>query len=653
MSRSQEIKAYFPCVGLGVGAKGFQRARVRAGKMIGHYRVIGGVDNDARVVANAQAYVGAPLTQLDLFSRAQYTAFHGAPPPDGWREATPADIRRSAGYEFPNVIFTSFPCKGYSGLTSEARSMSPKYQALNELFLRGVFLILEAFAENPPEFWLMENVPRILTRGAHLLELMRQLLASYGYAIATPPNLIHDCGELGGLAQSRKRFLLIARHQEKVPNFLYQPLRKPLRAVGDVLSRLPLPDHASAGPLHRLPSLSWKTWVRLAFVEAGKDWRSLNRLAVEEGYLRDYALAPETAWHNGAMGVQEWDKSTGAVIGSGRPGCGTFSVADPVWRPANYDCQQYGVLKMEETAPTVRGGVSPGQGSGFAVADVRFPNWAPGAHENKFRVLRYEGTAGAVTGTNRGPGGGAGCVADVRLPDTNPNRQNGLYRVVRWEGYANGITGAVHAAGGAQGIADVRPGWHRHQNALQVAQWGNHAGAIIGGGKGVHGGWQSVSDPRPTWERGKQSEAAFIAGGHFGVLGWSETAKAVTGGRYDNGFGSVADIRLPDADERLRCLIVAEDGTWHRPFTTMENAALQSIFDPEEYMHFSLFGASDQVYREWIGNAAPRDAMTAVAEVIGQALLLAWNGETHITSDTPIWVQPIIAAIQCGDTTAA
>ena len=34
--------------------------------------------------------------------------------------------------------------------------------------------------------------------------------------------------------------------------------------------------------MHRLPALHWKTWVRLAFVEAGSDWRSLNRLRVEE-----------------------------------------------------------------------------------------------------------------------------------------------------------------------------------------------------------------------------------------------------------------------------------------------------------------------------------------------------------------------------------
>ncbi|PTC36857.1 C-5 cytosine-specific DNA methylase [Pseudomonas paraeruginosa] len=84
----------------------------------------------------------------------------------------------------------------------------------------------------------------------------------------------HDCGELGGLAQSRKRFLLVARYVEKVPPFLYKPEKKSLRAVGDILGRMPLPgDIEAAGPMHRVPALQWKTWVRLALVRAGSDWR--------------------------------------------------------------------------------------------------------------------------------------------------------------------------------------------------------------------------------------------------------------------------------------------------------------------------------------------------------------------------------------------
>ncbi|WP_283842730.1 hypothetical protein [Burkholderia pyrrocinia] len=41
--------------------------------------------------------------------------------------------------------------------------------------------------------------------------------------------------------------------------------------------------------------------MRLAFVEAGSDWRSLNKLAIENGHLRDYLIVPEM--HNGVLGV--------------------------------------------------------------------------------------------------------------------------------------------------------------------------------------------------------------------------------------------------------------------------------------------------------------------------------------------------------------
>ena len=54
-----------------------------------------------------------------------------------------------------------------------------------------------------------------------------ELLNAYGYAVA---ETMHDCGELGGLAQSRKRFLLVARNVAKVPPFLYVPPTRPLRA---------------------------------------------------------------------------------------------------------------------------------------------------------------------------------------------------------------------------------------------------------------------------------------------------------------------------------------------------------------------------------------------------------------------------------------
>ena len=361
-----EIRHFHLFCGLGGGALGFNRGSARVGSQQAVFRCLGGVDCDPAGLRDFEALSGAPGTLLDLFDADQYADFHGRPPPAGWRETTPADLRRAAGNERPHIVFTSPPCKGFSGLLSQAKSTTAKYQALNRLTVRGVWLALEAWADDPPEFFLLENVPRIANRGRPLLDTIESLLRQYGYAVA---ETTHDCGELGGLAQSRRRFLLVARHQAKVPPFLYQPQTTPLRSVGSVLERMPLAgDMAAGGPLHRVARLHWKTWVRLAFVEAGKDWRSLNRLAVEDGFLRDYAITPA---HRGVLGVRSWGEAAGTVTGNGRPATGAFSVADPrcTWS-ANAHRNKLAVVDAARPAGTVTGADRVGSGA-LAVADPR------------------------------------------------------------------------------------------------------------------------------------------------------------------------------------------------------------------------------------------------------------------------------------------
>jgi site-specific DNA-cytosine methylase len=63
-----------------------------------------------------------------------------------------------------------------------------------------MWLTLEAFQYDPPELIIFENVPRIARRGRALLDRIGALLRHYGYAVAATT---HDCGELGGLAQTR------------------------------------------------------------------------------------------------------------------------------------------------------------------------------------------------------------------------------------------------------------------------------------------------------------------------------------------------------------------------------------------------------------------------------------------------------------------
>ena len=129
--------------------------------MQGRFVCAGGIDVDPGAIRNFERITGTPGTVLDLFDREQYRAFHGAEPPSDWREAAPADIRRIFG-ENVDVLFQSSPCKGFSGLLSAKQSKTDKYQALNRLALRGVWLTLEAYQDDPIPIILFENVPRIL-----------------------------------------------------------------------------------------------------------------------------------------------------------------------------------------------------------------------------------------------------------------------------------------------------------------------------------------------------------------------------------------------------------------------------------------------------------------------------------------------------------
>ncbi|MFU4289885.1 DNA cytosine methyltransferase [Pseudomonas aeruginosa] len=616
------------CCGLGGGAAGFNRARPRVGNVEAHWECLGGIDVDPAGLRDFERLAGVPGTLLDLFTRDQYIRFHGTEPPAGWREATPEDIRRAAGGRRPDAVFISSPCKGASGLLSEKMSLTPKYQALNELTLRCIWLMGEAWADDPVPLIVFENVPRLASRGRHLLDQINSLLGGFGYAVA---ETTHDCGELGGLAQSRKRFLLVARHVEKVPPFLYEPEKKSLRAVGDILGRMPLPgDIEAAGPMHRIPSLQWKTWVRLALVRAGSDWRSLNDLAVEDGYLRDLIIVPE--YHRGVLGVNHWGDSCGVVAGASRPMNGRFSVADPR-APANaLQYQQYGVRRWTDTSGAIIGVKSPGQGT-YSVADPR------GQSFGKYPVTDWDGPAGTVIAAST-TGQGAFAVADPRPGGV---RHNNVFRVVSMGSHAGTVTGGHSPSSGGQAVADPRyHNWHPGASSrkLHVGEWGSATGTVTGSQQ-VASGALSIADPR-VLDRTKGD--AYLTGGHYGVVGFDQSAGAVSASaRHDNGRWSVADPRMPEANDRLTCIIQSLDGTWHRPFTTLELAALQSLVDPEEQL--VLDGLSDSDWRERIGNAVPPAAAEAIADVMGTTLLLAEAGETFMLSNTPIWVRPVAVAL--------
>ncbi len=600
-----EIRDFHAFVGAGGGKAGFGDARPAIQGLEGHFRYIGGIDVDPRAVRTADRLFprGAESTVMDLFDRDQYASFHGEEPPAGWREVTPADIQRAAGNEFPNVVFLSAPCKGFSGLMPEGRSLTAKYQALNRLAERAMWLMLEAWADDPPEFYLFENVPRIATRGRAMLDRITALLNHYGYV---DRETVHDCGELAGLHQSRKRFLKVSRHPTKVPVHLYEPLKRPLRPVGELLERMLLPGDPAAGPMHRIPRLSWKTWVRLAFVEAGQDWRSLNRLSIENGHLRDYLIVPSDpeTWHRDVLGVSAWDRPSNTVTGASRPTNGRFSVADPRASAGAAQYRQYGVLKWWDASGAVIGVKSPGQGF-FSVADPRHEG--PAKHSNEYRIAPWDRPAGAVTSAH----GTGQCVGDPRCVNWHPHASPSKYKVTRWDRPCGTVIGAQQVASGALVVSDPRPGLRR-----------------------------DAGDP-------------YLTAGHYGVTAWEASTGAVSGAAaHDNGRWSVADPRLPEATDKVTAVIRSLDGSWHRPFTTLELAALQGLYDPDAEGPLTMDSGSDSAAREHIGNMVPRAAAAAIAQEIGRAILLSRTGETFRLSDTPVWVRPVGMAVSVAGSAA-
>lgn len=517
--------------GIGGGALGFERARAEAAGLSGRYRTIGAVDCSAGACVDFETLVGRPATCADIATM------------------TPAELAAACGGEAPDVVFTSPPCKGFSGLLSNAQSESEKYQALNLLVFQGLFLTLETFRDRLPRLILLENVPRIQQRGADLLRKVKALLQSYGYRW---DDRIHDCGEVGGLAQHRRRYLLAARHEATTPVLVYEPPVQRVRAVGEVLEQLPLPDDPAAGPMHRTPRLKWKTWVRLALVPAGGDWRALGTTQDGESWRGRYAVVP-------------WGEASGTVTGNGRPGgTGAQIVADPRFeRPAHHGA--YGVQPWSEASGVVTGAGGPSSGR-FTVADPRLDR--PGrAFNNVYRVVEWTSPSVAVTGGGTPTSGGV-CVADPRIEGKGSRPD--LFGVLAWDGPAKTVSGSASVSGSNCPAA--------------------------------------VADPRVP----DVSAPSLAPGGQV-----------------------PADDDRPDPVP----VIIALDGTWHRPLTTLELAALQSF--PTELPDGSplvLEGRSHTAWRERIGNAVPPDAAQAMAESFLRALLLADAGQTFALGGTGAWV---------------
>jgi site-specific DNA-cytosine methylase len=464
-----------------------------------------GIDVDAACVRDYMSLTGHSAYQLDLMT------------------AQPQDLRDLVGDVAPEVVLTSPPCKAFSGCLPIKTSQTDKYLELSSLAERGLWLVLEAWPEAPPRLIALENVPRIQSRGRQWLDEVAQVLHHYGYRWE---ETTHDCAELGGLAQRRRRFLGVARHMESTPEWLYEPPHcKPL-GVGEVIGGLPVPLDGAGGPMHRLPRLSARNWLRLALIPPGGDWRDIP----EKVLMVDRVVNVQSSCsrREGSMGVTPWSGQVHAVIG----------------------------------AASV-------QNTGLQVADPR---------------LHYNN----------------------------------------------------------------RPG------AWGVTPWQDAQGTIIAWSSPYHG--QNVVDPRLS---------CAPRSGAYGVSDWHSTSCTVVGSAcHDNSAVSVNDPRWPEPTHKIRHMFVngeripvlvgppveldkqqlmiieAADGTWHRPLTTLELAALQSLPVRDGQGWLTYDGRSHKGWRMRIGNAIPPRAAQAIGEQMMMTLNASDDGRL-LMSASNIWVDEV------------
>lgn len=456
-----QIYTHF-CLFAGAGGMsyGLSKGHARIGVTRAQLRCVGGIDSDPYAVQDFTRLTGTKGTCLDLFDRYDYERFHGEPPPLMWKEATPADILEAAGGIYPDILALSPPCKGFSGLLNNKYASSGKYDALNSLTIRGLLLALAAFQDDPPSLIIFENVPRIQTRGRAFLDIVDASLRSYGYSVA---HTVHDCGKLGGLGQTRTRFLLVARHTAKVPPFLYEPPMRRLKSIGEILENEPLPGTHS--PMHVVPRLTRKTWIRLAMIEAGKDWRSLRNLEIDDkGFVKDYRLSE-------------------------------YPILDPRSSRPLGSYQPYGVAPLTKPSHAITAQSLPGTGS-YSIPD---PTWDRVCHNNVFRLVHWDHTSNAITAGN-GPSAGGLNVSDPR--PTGSRQGNGRYRITKWDESSGCVLARSDTHQGAAELADPR--WPAHINDKRafanaghygVNPWGSTAPTIISRSK-YDAGRFSVADPR-------------------------------------------------------------------------------------------------------------------------------------------------------------
>lgn len=547
---------------------GFQRAG---------FRSLGSFDFDARACRDLGRLTGGPAFCRDLAAM------------------QPAEMRALTG-ACPDVVVMSPPCKSFSGCMPAVRAGEVRYVDMSQLAVRGVFLALEAWAPALPRIILLENVPRIQTRGAELLAQVVALLQRYGY---TTDQRTHDCGELGGLAQRRERFLLVARHLDRCPDVLRKPPAKRVRKVGEVLGELPSPASDHGDEMHRLPLLSPLNWLRLGCADPLRflsprskgDWRDIPARVRLVTHSRVEVVNPSVEWDPTAHG--------------GRP-------------------DSYGVGSWAATSPTVRGR-SDIQTSRGSIADPRLADRA--ARQNGgFGVEAFDEPAHAVLGE----GSVRNTRASVADPRLGCEPRNGHYGVISSDEPSPTIIGHHQHDRAPASVADPRLSY---QSAERVARADRREAGAGRSGRGDFGVLDTAA-PAPTIRARhevRQAPAAVVD-----ARGWPvPTHELAREGDELVLYGPALDL----ASTRPVLLVIrAPDGTWHRPLTDRELATLQGFPIDCQLEGPSSSSKRGAGRREHIGNAIPPPTAEAIAREVAATLRSTAAAGFLVGGD--VWVQP-------------
>lgn len=408
----------------------------------------------------------------------------------------------------------------------------------------------------------------------------------------------------------------------------------------------------------------------------------VNALAMESEnsgrHTTKYAVWSDTEPGRTVTGAQQ--------VGSGGP-----SVADPRLlnsisekREGRGGFMQVGAWHQPSATVTARVEATAGQSMG-AVADpgpaeaLGLASTRPSRFHDQYRVQLWSEPGKTVTGSTDIQEG-APAVADQRpLEDLSLRRaktppRGNQYTLGDWAEPAATVTAATGWPQGALCGADPRPleqlaegvtgdnaaSFKGRPGYRSVGQWERPASPVIAQASATGGsGYAAAADPRALEQLGLGCRAY---NGFYGVLPWDRPANTVTASlQVDCGPAAVADPREVPSPRAVISLelalqllaegwevpkgalapaIIAPDGTWHRPLTTLELAVIQSLPAVHDGKPLVLHGGSDKLRREHIGNGIPRAAEEAWGRQCLDALLRSAMGEGFRLVGGDLWVQP-------------